>query len=91
MAARLADPHYVGARTVHANHLGGLLTRSTPLPAPPHEELIQAAAARAATRAQQASVPGDAQTAARAPTDLQKRIAAAARELHRIGHPRHRP
>lgn len=84
-------PNYVGARAAHANHLGGLLTRATPLAAPPHEQLVQEAEARAATRAQQTSVADDTPTAAHAPTDLQRRIAAAARELHRSGHPQHRP
>jgi phospholipase C len=56
-------PNYVGARAALADHFGELLTRSTPLPAPPHEQLVQEAQARAAVRAQQANVADGTQTA----------------------------
>jgi phospholipase C len=41
-------PQYPGMRVAHANHLGELLTRTTPRPAPPRDALLQQAAARAA-------------------------------------------
>ena len=83
-------PRYPGTRVVQAHDLGELLTRSAPRPAPDRFALIQDAAARAAARPQGAKIHGDA--LGRPPaTDLQIRMAAAARELRRRGHPEGRP
>jgi phospholipase C len=87
---RLGHQRYMGTRVAHANDLGELLTRTTPRPAPARYALIQDAAARAAARAEGAPVDQDA-LATRPQTDLQKRIAAASRELRRLGHPSDRP
>jgi phospholipase C len=87
---RLGHPRYMGTRVAHANDPGELLTRTTPRPAPARYALIQDAAARAAARAEGAPVDQDA-LATRPQTDLQKRIAAASRELRRLGHPSDRP
>jgi phospholipase C len=82
-------PRYPGTRVVQAHDLGELLTRSAPRPAPDRFALIQDAAARAAARPQGAKIHGD---ALRPPaTDLQIKLAAAARELRRRGHPEGRP
>lgn len=83
-------PHYPGTRVVQAHDLGELLTRSAPRPAPDRFALIQDAAARAAARPQGAKIHGDALGPPPA-TDLQIKIAAAARELRRRGHPEGRP
>lgn len=83
-------PRYMGTRVAHANHLGELLTRTAPRPAPPRYALIQDAAARAAARAEGTPVDQDA-LARRPATELQMRIAAANRELRRLGHPADRP
>jgi phospholipase C len=89
-ATRAGRPQYLGARVAHAHDLGELLTRSAPRPAPDRFALIQDAAARAAARPQGATIRGDA--IGRPPaTDLQIRIAAAARELRRKGHPEGQP
>ena len=80
-------PQYPGMRVAKASHLGELLTRTTPRPAPPRDALLQQAAARAA----QAGT-GDPGTGRRGPSDrplndLQQRILAATHELRRRGHP----
>jgi phospholipase C len=86
--ARLGlGPQYPGLRVARASHLGGLLTRTTPRPAPPRDALVQQTAARAA----QAGT-GDAGTGPQARgdqplNDLQQRILAATHELRRRGHP----
>ena len=85
-------PHYLGARVAHANHLGELLIRTTPRPAPSREALRQ----DAATRASEQTRTGDPGTDQRGrgnhpPTDLQRRIMAATHELSRRGHPRNAP
>jgi phospholipase C len=87
---RLGRPRYMGARVAHANDLGELLTRTEPRPAPDRFALIQDAAAHAAARPKGEAIDQDA--VARQPmTDLQIRIAAANRELRRLGHPAGRP
>jgi phospholipase C len=89
-AARAGRPHYLGTRVAQAHDLGELLTRSAPRPAPNRFALIEDAAARAAARPQGAKIHGDALVTPPA-TDLQIRIAAAARELRRRGHPEGQP
>jgi phospholipase C len=83
-------PRHMGTRAAHANDLGELLTRSTPRPAPARYALIQDAAARAAARTEGTPVDQDA-LARRPATELQMRIAAANRELRKLGHPPDRP
>jgi len=62
-----------------ASHLGELLTRATPRPAPPRDALVSQAAARAA-----AAGP---RTADHQLNDLQKSILAATGKLRADGHP----
>jgi phospholipase C len=87
---RLGHPRYMGERVAHANDLGELLTRTEPRPAPDRYALIEDAAARAAARPKGADIDQDA-LALRPQTDLQIRIAAANKELRRLGHPADRP
>ena len=73
-------PQYPGKRVAHASHLGELLTRSTPRPAPPRDAFVQQAAARAAPAEPSQSgghLPGPRD---RPLNDLQKRILTATRE-----------
>jgi phospholipase C len=89
-AVSAGHPRYLGTRVAHAHDLGELLTRTAPRPAPDRLLLIHDAAARAAARPQGAMIhryPRVPQPA----TDLQIRIAAAARELKRRGHPENQP
>jgi phospholipase C len=84
-------PQYPGMRVAHASHLGELLTRSTPRPAPARDALVRQAAARAAP-----AEPGQAREHQPGPSerplnDLQKRILAATRELRKRGHPPNTP
>ena len=83
-------PRYPGMRVAQASHLGGLLTRGTPRPAPPRDALLRQAAARAAQ-----AEPGQPQAgrgaASHPPNDLQKSILAATHELTRRGHPPNAP
>ena len=86
LITRAGHPRYPGTRVAQAHDLGELLTSSAPRPAPDRFALIQDAAAHAAARPQGAEIHGDA--LGRPPaTDLQIRMAAAARELRRRGHP----
>jgi hypothetical protein len=80
----------MGVRVAQANDLGELLTRSAPRPAPPRSALIDGAAQRAAARSQRSPADHDPVEGTPA-TDLQVRIAAASRELRRLGHPEGRP
>jgi phospholipase C len=82
-------PQYPGARVAHANHLGELLTRTTPRPAPARDALIQDAAARASEPARSDDAATDRLGPGNPPphTDLQRRILAATHELTRRGHP----
>jgi phospholipase C len=89
-AASAGRPHYLGTRVAQAHDLAELLTRATPRPAPDRVTLIQDSIARAAARPQGAAIPPDAHGPQRA-TDLQIKIAAAARELRRRGHPENQP
>ncbi|MGN6170476.1 MAG: alkaline phosphatase family protein [Solirubrobacteraceae bacterium] len=83
-------PRYMGTRVAYANNLGELLVRTTPRPPPDRYALIEDAAARTAARAKDTSTDHDVLTG-QPQTDLQKRIAAANRELTKLGHPRDRP
>ena len=74
-------PQYPGLRVAQASHLGGLLARTTPRPAPPRDTLVRQATARA-ERAAADPTSGDQPL-----NDLQQRILAATRELSRRGHP----
>ena len=80
-------PHYPGLRVAHANHLGGLLTRSTPRPAPPRDDLVRRAAARAAQTETGQPRPGRQEEGGQPLNDLQKSILAATHKLRRDGHP----
>jgi phospholipase C len=83
-------PHYMGKRTATANHLGELLTETTPRPAPSRDTLVENAATRKAEQVKAAltSTP----TGGAFPlTDLQVGIALAARELRGKGLPPAQP
>jgi hypothetical protein len=88
--ARLG-PQYPGLRVARASHLGELLTRSTPRPAPPRDALLRQAAARAVSVEAGQPRPGQPGPADRPLNDLQKSILAATRELRRRGHPPNAP
>ena len=84
-------PQYPGMRVAQANHLGELLTRTTPRPAPPRDALLQHAAARA-TQAKGSQPPtGHGGPGGHPPNDLQKSILAATHELTKRGHPPNAP
>jgi phospholipase C len=87
---RPGAPGDIGVRVTRANDLGALLTLASPRPPPPRSELVESAANRAAARAAGSPVNQDAREQMPA-TDLQIRIAAASRELTRLGHPDGRP
>jgi len=89
-AASAGHPHHLGTRVAQAHDLGELLTRTAPRPAPDRVTLIQDSIGRAAASRLGAQIPADAH-GPRPPTDLQIRIAAAASELRRRGHPEDRP
>jgi phospholipase C len=85
-------PQYPGMRVARASHLGELLTRTAPRPAPPRDALLRDAAARASEQARTADPAGrQPEPGSQPPNDLQKRILAATQELHRRGHPAHVP
>jgi phospholipase C len=84
-------PHHPGLRATRASHLGELLTRSTPRPAPPRDSLVRQAAARAAQKAASQSPPGSPDEADYPLNDLQKSILAATRKLRSDGHPPNTP
>jgi len=69
-----------------ASHLGELLTRATPRPAPPRDALVQQAAARADLTKAGQEEPGQHPL-----NDLQKSILAAAHQLRADGHPPNTP
>lgn len=84
-------PQYPGMRVAQANHLGELLTRTTPRPAPPRDALLQHAAARA-TQAKNSQPPtGHGGPGSHPPNDLQKSILAATHELTKRGHASNAP
>jgi len=89
--ARLGlGPQYPGRRVAQATHLGGLLTRATPRPAPPRDALVRQAAARA-TRTEASSLPGRRGEGDHPLNELQKSILAATHKLRSDGHPTDAP
>ena len=85
---RAGHPQYLGARVACAAHLGELLTRTAPRPAPLRDPLVMDASARVAEQAK----GGNGATCPAGPgehahTDLQRGFLAAAHELARRGHP----
>jgi phospholipase C len=90
--ARLGlGPQYPGLRVAHANHLGELLTRATPRPAPSRDALLDQAAARAAQAKADQPEPGQPEQGDHPLNDLQKSILAAMGELSKRGHPPNTP
>ena len=87
----IGQPQYPGTRVAHANHLGELLTRGTPRPAPQRDTLILDAAARATEQAKNDDAADQARPTDHEPTELQRRIMAATRELTKRGHPTNAP
>jgi phospholipase C len=85
---RSDHPRYLGARVAHATHLGELLTRATPRPAPKRDSLILGATAWAAeqAKAEDAGI-GQGEPGNPPQTDLQQGILAATHELAKRGHP----
>jgi phospholipase C len=84
-------PQYPGLRVAQANHLGELLTRTTPRPAPLRDTLVQQAAARAARMETRQPRPGRRGEGEYPLNDLQKSILAATGQLRRDGHPADAP
>jgi phospholipase C len=84
---RPGHPHYMGLRTAQANHLGELLTRTTPRPPPDRVALTEIFAARRASIAKAALTAAPGQRQPQGLSDLQTGIAAAARELRKQGLP----
>jgi phospholipase C len=85
-------PQYPGTRVAHASHLGELLTRTAPRPAPRRDGLLHDAAARASGQAGTVNPTTRRPSGgSQEPDDLQKRILAATYELHRRGHPTYAP
>jgi phospholipase C len=84
-------PQYPGTRTARASHLGELLTRSTPRPAPRRDGLLRQAAARPVSAGTSQPRPGEPEPGNRPLNDLQKRILALTRELHKRGYPPNTP
>jgi phospholipase C len=76
-------------RVARASHLGELLTRDTPRPAPPRDALVRQAAARAART--ESTPPPRRGEGDRPLNDLQKSILAATRQLRSDGHPADEP
>jgi phospholipase C len=84
-------PQYPGLRVSQANHLGELLTRTTPRAAPPRDTLVRQAAARATQTETNQPALGRPEQGDHALNDLQKSILAATRQLRRDGHPSDAP
>jgi phospholipase C len=85
------SPHYPGLRVARASHLGELLTRDAPRPAPPREALVRQAAARAAKSEASPPRPGGHEEGDHPLNDLQKSILAATAKLRSDGHPADAP
>ena len=84
-------PQYPGLRVAQANHLGELLTRATPRPAPLRDALVQQAAARVAQMETRQPRSGRRDDGEHPLNDLQKSILAATDKLRRDGHPSNAP
>ncbi|MGN6795260.1 MAG: alkaline phosphatase family protein [Streptosporangiaceae bacterium] len=84
-------PQFPGMRVASASHLGELLNRATPRPAPPRDVLLQQAAARAAQSATVRPGASHPDAAGHPLNDLQKSVLAATHELRRRGHPADAP
>ena len=84
-------PQYPGRRVVQANHLGELLTRPTPRPAPQRQGLVRQAAARSNQAETSQLATPDGGPGRGEPNDLQRSILAATHELRRRGHPANTP
>jgi phospholipase C len=80
-------PKYPGLRVAEANHLGELLTRGTPRPAPPRDTLVRQAAARSAQMDTGQPRPSRRDEGEHPLNDLQKSILAATGRLRKDGHP----
>jgi predicted RNA-binding Zn ribbon-like protein len=80
-------PQYPGLRVAQANHLGELLTRAAPRPAPLRDALVQQAAARVAQMETRQPRSGRHDDGEHPLNDLQKSILAATDKLRRDGHP----
>jgi hypothetical protein len=78
-------------RVAQANHLGELLTRAAPRPAPLRDALVQQAAARVAQMETRQPRSGRHDDGEHPLNDLQKSILAATDKLRRDGHPSNAP
>jgi phospholipase C len=86
----IGHPGRLGRRVAGANHVGELLSRSAPRPAPSRDALVSGAVSRAEqAEAQEPAAPQGSDH--RPLTELQKMIHAATRELTRLGHPPNTP
>jgi phospholipase C len=85
------NPRYPGSRVDQASHLGELLTRATPRPAPPRDALVRRAAARADRTETGQHGAGQEEPGNHPLNDLQKSILAASRQLRADGHPSNTP
>jgi phospholipase C len=84
-------PQHPGLRVAQANHLGELLTRTTPRPAPLRDTLLQQAVARGAQMETRQPRPGRRGEGEYPLNDLQKSILAATGQLRSAGHPSNAP
>jgi phospholipase C len=86
-------PRYPGLRVAEASHLGELLTRTTPRPAPTRDALMRHDAARAAATETAQPRPGRPGEDDHSLNDLQKSIVAATHSSYAMGTHRtpHRP
>lgn len=90
--ARLGlGPQHPGLRVARASHLGELLTRTTPRPAPPRDALVRRAADRAARTEASQDPPAHQGEGDHPLNDLQRSILAATRKLRSDGHPQDAP
>jgi phospholipase C len=87
LSRRGLGPHHPGLRVTQASHLGELLTRTTPRPAPARDTLVQQASARAAHTETSQPRPGRPEEGEYPLNDLQKSILSATRKLRSDGHP----
>jgi phospholipase C len=85
------SPGYPGLRVTQASHLGELLTRATPRPAPQRDALVRRAAARTDRTQTGQDGAGQEEPGNHPLNDLQKSILAASRQLRADGHPPNTP